>query len=385
MHSIRPLLATATLLLSLAPGASVRAAPVSFSGSLSFRVASLPAISVPASGTLTLNGSAGGAALASLAVSASEFDTTQQRLTASDPGVFPMAGVQLTARNDAATFDGSPLGGPMRLNGAMKVCLYAACGDNENIANLSVPLDRRRVWRDPLGPGRRLHDGGRRTVDDCDGGGRHRHGDGLRRGSRRPWGEHRRLARRPRPARHPRVHPVAASAHSPSSRSSARSTCTSSPSPARWRCSVAASRPCPPQACVESGFPVSADRATRRASAPPRHTSAGVRGRAVERVGMGAENLQAFAAHEPQTPPRAHRADPPHARNGATPHPRAPATNLRLRDLSTANATSHDNPRRRHTIRIRARDDASGRNTRPLGVAIPPARRPCARTLSCAS
>lgn len=140
VQSNRRLLATFVLLLSLVPGASVRAAPVAFTGTLSLRVASLPAISVPAAGTLNLNGSAGGAALASLALDASEFETSQQRLTVNDPGVFPMAGVQLTARNDAATFDGSPLGGPMRLEGAMKVCLYGTCGTSNNITNLSVPL-----------------------------------------------------------------------------------------------------------------------------------------------------------------------------------------------------------------------------------------------------
>jgi hypothetical protein len=140
MHSIRLSLATALLLVSFAHGTSVHAAPVAFTGTLSFRVGSLPAISVPASGTLTLNGSAGGASLASLALGASEFETAQQRVIVNDPSVFPMAGVQLTARNDAATFDGSPLGAPMRLQGAMKVCLYGTCGSDYNISNLSVPL-----------------------------------------------------------------------------------------------------------------------------------------------------------------------------------------------------------------------------------------------------
>jgi hypothetical protein len=60
-----------------------------------------------------------------------------------DPNVFPIAGLQLSATNAAGLVAApatGPLAGTIPLQGLMKVCLYADCGASSNISNLEIPL-----------------------------------------------------------------------------------------------------------------------------------------------------------------------------------------------------------------------------------------------------
>jgi hypothetical protein len=81
--------------------------------------------------------------LTALSLPGSTWSTTGLVDPVTDPGAFPVAGLQVTAHaagGALAGVAGAGFGGVLPLNGAAKVCLYAACGLSGNISNISVPL-----------------------------------------------------------------------------------------------------------------------------------------------------------------------------------------------------------------------------------------------------
>jgi hypothetical protein len=133
MRRLLPILAA----MALAWGAvEAHSATVPFTGSLTIAFVpnvSLPTLQVPGSGIATVDGSH----INALDLPASPFAATG--ITVMNPTVVgPVSGEQLTVHNGAGSFAGGPLGGPMPLNGVMKVCHFAYCGSAPP-ANLTVP------------------------------------------------------------------------------------------------------------------------------------------------------------------------------------------------------------------------------------------------------
>jgi hypothetical protein len=119
-------------------GSRAEAGVLGWTGELAIRVGTLNPISVYGAGIATVNGSAAGVHLNSLALPASPFATANLVVPQTDPGAFPIEGVQITAHNGGGAFSGDVLGGVMPILGAAKVCLFGTCGSP--VANLSVPL-----------------------------------------------------------------------------------------------------------------------------------------------------------------------------------------------------------------------------------------------------
>jgi hypothetical protein len=120
-----------------------QAAVLGFTGGLGIQLATLAPVVIPGAGSAVINGSGGTGHLTSLGVPASPFAISGFVLPVTDPGVFPIAGVQVTAHNATGAFGGfggGGFGGPMPINGTAKVCLYGACSSSANISNLTVPL-----------------------------------------------------------------------------------------------------------------------------------------------------------------------------------------------------------------------------------------------------
>jgi hypothetical protein len=93
---------------------------------------------VNGAGVATVNGSASGTHLNSLALPASAFATANLIVPQTDPSAYPINGFQVTASNGAGFFSGGSLGGVMSVLGVAKVCLFGSCP--AAVANLSVPL-----------------------------------------------------------------------------------------------------------------------------------------------------------------------------------------------------------------------------------------------------
>ncbi|MDJ0864613.1 MAG: PEP-CTERM sorting domain-containing protein [Myxococcota bacterium] len=131
----------AVALLVLAGAAS--AAVVPFSGSIGVSIAGLPPIAATGSGLATINGSGGGTHVSTMLIPSSPFAATSVQVPVTDPGAFPIQGVQATVHNASGTFvsgagEGT-LNGPMAVVGVAKVCLFAPCSAPPP-ANVSVPL-----------------------------------------------------------------------------------------------------------------------------------------------------------------------------------------------------------------------------------------------------
>jgi hypothetical protein len=144
------LVAAAAIVLA-ASGA--RAAAVPFTTSLVLQIATLPPVVIPGAGTVIVNGSAGGSHIHSLAFAGSTFATSGLVLSITNPSVFPIAGVHITAHNGAGNFadGGGTLGGVMPIAGVAKVCLFGPC--TAAVSNLSVPLSvvGQGGWANPTG------------------------------------------------------------------------------------------------------------------------------------------------------------------------------------------------------------------------------------------
>ena len=130
-------------LIAFGAVSQAHAAALGFTGALAVQIATLDPVAIPGSGTAIVNGSSGPGHLTGLGIPSSPFAISGFVVPVSDPGVFPIAGVAVTAHNATGAFGGSGgagFGGTMSINGAAKVCLYGACGSSTNISNLTVPL-----------------------------------------------------------------------------------------------------------------------------------------------------------------------------------------------------------------------------------------------------
>ena len=119
---------------------TAHAASLPFTTSLAIQIAQLPPIVLPGSGVATVNGSAGGAHVDSLALAGGTF-ADSGTVPFTDPAVFPILGVVYDVQNDAGNFTGGgsgTLGGVMPLRGSAKLCLFGSCP--AAVANLDVPL-----------------------------------------------------------------------------------------------------------------------------------------------------------------------------------------------------------------------------------------------------
>jgi PEP-CTERM motif len=125
-------------LLAIGLSGQAQAAPLAFTGSLGIQVASLDPISITGSGVAEVGSTV--AHIDSITFGPDIFSVAGVVVPVTDPAAAPIKGVQATVANAAASFSGSPLGGPMGIVGVAKVCLFAAC-TSAPPANVSVPLD----------------------------------------------------------------------------------------------------------------------------------------------------------------------------------------------------------------------------------------------------
>jgi hypothetical protein len=136
--------AVAATLLAFGLAGQAQAVQLGFSGTLSVQIATLDPVVLPGASTATVNGSNGAGHLEGLGIDAGVFAVDGFLVPVTDPGVFPIAGVAVTAENGAGSFVGNggsgSFGGSMPILGVTKVCLYGACGSSVNISNLVVPL-----------------------------------------------------------------------------------------------------------------------------------------------------------------------------------------------------------------------------------------------------
>jgi hypothetical protein len=136
--------AVAATLLAFGLAGQAQAVELGFSGALSVQISTLSPVVLPGAGTATVNGSNGAGHLSGVQLPAGVFAVDGFLVPVTDPSVFPIAGVQVTAMNGAGAFEGNggsgSFGGVMPVLGTTKVCLYGACGSSVNISNLTVPL-----------------------------------------------------------------------------------------------------------------------------------------------------------------------------------------------------------------------------------------------------
>jgi hypothetical protein len=123
-----------------APAALAAALP--FEGTLRLQLVGA-GFSVPASGSVTLNGSGGLGHLESLQVAPAQILVSGLMIPVTDPVAAPIRGFDVSIVNDSGDFARSPsatgpLQGAMPLLGIWRICLFAACP--AALANLSVPL-----------------------------------------------------------------------------------------------------------------------------------------------------------------------------------------------------------------------------------------------------
>jgi hypothetical protein len=139
MRKLSYALAASLLVFGLAGQA--HAVSLGWTGTFAIQLATLNPVVISGAGTSLVNGSAAGGHLSGLTVPASPFATAGFVLPVTDPVVFPIAGVQVTAHNAAGNFagvGGAGFSGQMPINGAAKICLFGTCG--AAVSNLNVPL-----------------------------------------------------------------------------------------------------------------------------------------------------------------------------------------------------------------------------------------------------
>ena len=119
---------------------TAHAASLPFTATLAIQIAEFDPIVIPGTGVATVNGSAGGAHIDSLALAGGTF-AGNDTLPITDPAVFPIFGIDYDVQNSPGNFTGGgggTLGGVMPLLGAVRICLFGPC--STAIANLDVPL-----------------------------------------------------------------------------------------------------------------------------------------------------------------------------------------------------------------------------------------------------
>ena len=138
-------IATALAVLALAPASGAAVLP--FEARLELSIATLP-IAITDTGVATVTGSGGGLHLETLDLAAGDIAGGPVTMPFTDPGAYPIVGVQMTVANDVGHFEraGGTLGGVMGLPGVIKQCLFQGPGCLNPTANLTVPLD-------PIGAG----------------------------------------------------------------------------------------------------------------------------------------------------------------------------------------------------------------------------------------
>ena len=127
--------------IAMGAAGQAHAVAVPFTGAFVIQLATLDPVVIDGSGTAIVNGAGAAGHLTALQVPASPFATNGFVLPVTDPVVFPIAGVQLTAHNAVGNFAGSGgagFNGEMPINGAAKICLFGTC--SAAVSNLSVPL-----------------------------------------------------------------------------------------------------------------------------------------------------------------------------------------------------------------------------------------------------
>jgi hypothetical protein len=127
--------------IAMGVAGQAHAVNLDFSGTIAIQLATLDPVLIDGSGTAIVNGAGAAGHLTALQVPASPFATNGFVLPVTDPVVFPIAGVQLTAHNAVGNFAGSGgagFNGEMPINGAAKICLFGTC--SAAVSNLSVPL-----------------------------------------------------------------------------------------------------------------------------------------------------------------------------------------------------------------------------------------------------
>jgi hypothetical protein len=140
MRKLLGVLAAAAIVTSVAGQA--HAVALGFTGTIAVQIATLDPVVVPGAGTAIVNGDGQQGHLTGLQIPASPFATTGIIVPVTDPGAFPIRGIQVTAHNAEGAFGGSGgegFSGTMPIIGFTKVCLFGPC--SAAVSNLLVPLD----------------------------------------------------------------------------------------------------------------------------------------------------------------------------------------------------------------------------------------------------
>ena len=138
--------------IAMGVAGTAHAATQPFTGTIDIFLSTLLPVELTGTGVATVNGTNALGHLTALQLPQSPFSLTPFVLPVTDTGVFPIAGVQLTAHNAVGNFGAggggvgigngtvaNKFGGQMPINGFAKVCLFASC--SAAVSNLSVPLD----------------------------------------------------------------------------------------------------------------------------------------------------------------------------------------------------------------------------------------------------
>jgi len=134
--------AVAASLLVFGLAGQAHAVALGFTGTIAVQISTLDPVIVPGAGTAIVNGDGQQGHLTGLQIPASPFAVTGIVLPVTDPGAFPIVGVQVTAHNAEGAFGGTGgdgFSGVMPVIGFSKVCLFGPC--SAAVSNLNVPLD----------------------------------------------------------------------------------------------------------------------------------------------------------------------------------------------------------------------------------------------------
>lgn len=129
--------------VAIALVAPAHAGVLPFTGTLRVDIGSAT-VSWSGAGSAVVNGAGAlGGPIVALSVPRGAFVVTGLTTPVTDPAVFPIAGLQVTASNATGDFAQTGMGtvrGVMPIDGFSKVCLFSNVGCSGSIANVSVPL-----------------------------------------------------------------------------------------------------------------------------------------------------------------------------------------------------------------------------------------------------
>ncbi len=133
--------AVAASLLVFGLAGRAHAAVLGFTGTLAVQISTLDPVEISGAGNAIVNGDGEAGHLTALQIPASPFAVTGFVVPVTDPTVFPINGVQVTAHNSEGNFHGvggENFSGTMAIKGSAKVCLFGTCSNA--VSNLNVPL-----------------------------------------------------------------------------------------------------------------------------------------------------------------------------------------------------------------------------------------------------